>query len=79
MIFQRKIEKISSQDEVTMSKDIKEPYLSKGELIHLISDIIEQTDNDLDKQATLREVIDDQFEGQVIAFNQKMLKIILLF
>jgi len=41
MIFQRKIEKISSQDEVTMSKDIKEPYLSKGELIHLISDIID--------------------------------------
>jgi len=62
-----------------MSSDSKEPVLAKGELIHLISDLIEQTDNDLDKQATLREIIDEQFQGRVIDFNQNMLKAILLF
>jgi len=71
--------KISSQEEFSMSSDSKEPVLAKGELIHLISDLIEQTDNDLDKQATLREIIDEQFQGRVIDFNQNMLKIILLF
>ena len=49
MMFQRKQNLIYEQEVSTMSTDTKMPYLSKGELIHLISDIIEQTDNDLDK------------------------------
>jgi hypothetical protein len=49
MMFQRKIDKIYGQEEFTMSSDVKEPYFSKGEMIHLISDMIEQTGNELDK------------------------------
>ena len=49
MMFKRKENLIYEREVSIMSMDTKKPYLTKGQLIHLISDIIEQTDYNIEK------------------------------
>ena len=53
--------------------------MRRSEVINMINQTIEQTGNELDKQASLRQIIEQVFTEKTYRFNVRLLALILCF
>lgn len=58
---------------------MEKQFVTKAELIDIVKSCIDQTDNELDKQGSIRDIIDNLFVDKTYAFNKSLLFLILVF